>query len=445
MSVDNFVCGPLPLVAALGVFAPPGGSAKKYYIPQDPKAWPSHSSFSYSFVGGAPSFSKQELVKDAITKYTRYANVNLAPAPEGQEVSASIRISFDGTRGAWSAIGTDALQIKSGATMNLGFLSAEPSNDEERKKFYDLTLHQFGHAFGLAHEWNRAWATLIDEEDYEAVKQHKTAFPHNNTSNFSKPDTDSIMKFFVPEKFSNIGTAVKLTGGLSKKDKAWLTLIYPGKAGGDEETGILKSLNDLEVPLEEASRILLCATVSEMRFQYHEYISKTYEDRLGAQAVQAAIIALKDEKGLLKPVSHVLEGKVTGITPLVDHNNEDDLYDTVAAAVLNPQFHQVLANVVNQDGDGQRGPILPSAPSTPDVQHFIGPLISVLGPLLGQLLVSQLPSGAASGIYPQALPPNVEQGIFNVFTTFLKHPTFLKIVQGVTTDMITQHEKSKST
>ena len=158
----------------------------------------------------------------------------------------------------------------------------------------------------------------------------------------------------------------------------------------------------------------------------------------------------------LEPESHVLQGKVTGITPLVDHNSEDDLYDAVAAAVLDPQFAQVLANVVNQNDEGKSGVqnnlwtpprqfpgplsfgLNPQAP--PDVQNFIGPLISILGGALGQMIFSGLPTGAASGIYPQALPPNVEQGIFNVLTKFVKNPIFLGIVRDVASDMIGKQE-----
>lgn len=69
--------------------------------------------------------------------------------------------------------------------------------------------------------------------------------------------------------------------GLSNKDKAWLTLMYPGKASeADEDTGVLHSLDVLGLPLKESSQILLGSTVSEMRFYYHKYISNKWQDRL---------------------------------------------------------------------------------------------------------------------------------------------------------------------
>ena len=58
--------------------------------------------------------------------------------------------------------------------------------------------------------------------------------------------------------------------------------MYPGKADDvDEDTGILRALKVLKVPADQASRILLGATVSEMRFNYHKYISDAWNDPLG--------------------------------------------------------------------------------------------------------------------------------------------------------------------
>jgi len=171
----------------------------------------------------------------------------------------------------------------------------------------------------------------------------------------------------------------------------------------------------------------------------------------------------QDDVDGLELESHVLQGRVTGLTPSVDHNSEDDLYDAVAAAVLDPQFSQVLANVVNRSDDGQSGVqnttsfplpgllprstilsgINPQAP--PDVQNFIGPLLLTLaGSVLGELITSRLPTGTASGIYPQALPPNIEQGIFNTLAKFLKHPTFLNIVKDVASNMLDENKSSGS-
>ncbi|KAG6374204.1 hypothetical protein JVT61DRAFT_4858 [Boletus reticuloceps] len=480
------ICGPLPIVSSLGVFVPPKDPAKdgavspEPYIPQDSKAWPSHSSISYTFLDGKPLNWQLELVQRAITEYTRYANVNLIRTPKDKDESADIRISFKCGGGAWSAIGTDALKIAKGvATMNLGFLSIDsggsgPQTTGDRELTYNLILHQLGHTFGLAHEWQDGWVQVRRGHGNAILEQHIAVFKETEeqgTSNFQEPDEKSIMRFFIPANYYLDSGKLVGPNGLSDRDKAWLTLIYPGKAavGADEETGILHALNVLDIPLDVSSRILLSPTVSQMRFHYQENISKLWGDVLSAKAVKDTVRALQEKVKVnssaledLKLEFDVMEGKITGTTPLVDHNYEDDLYDSVAAAVLDPQFSAILANAVNQDDDGQPGAqnfvkfnplqnyymsgINPQA--SPDVQRFIGPLLTslvpALLPMLGKLIFSALPPDAmsGSGMYSHGLPPNVEQGIFSAVTKFLNHPTFLAIVRDIASDMIDRNDQS---
>ncbi|KAF8128011.1 hypothetical protein EV363DRAFT_1343426, partial [Boletus edulis] len=479
------LCGPLPIVSSLGVFVPPKDPAKdsavspEHYIHQYSKAWPSHSSISYTFLDGKPLNWQLELVQRAITEYTRYANVNLIRTPKDKDESADIRISFNRDGGAWSAIGVDALKIAKGvATMNLGFLSvgfgdSGPQTARDRELIYNLILHQLGHTFGLAHEWQDDWVHVRGNHGNAILEQHIAVFKETEaqrTSNFQEPDEKSIMRFFIPSEYLASGELVG-PKGLSVKDKAWLTLIYPGKAavGADEDTGILHALNVLDIPLDVSSRVLLSPTVSQMRFHYQEHICELWGDVLGAKAVKDTVSALQEKVkqnpsalGELKLEFDVMEGKITGTTPLVDHNYEDDLYDSVAAAVLDPQFSAILANAINQDNDGQPGVqnfvnfnplqnyymsgINPQA--SPDVQRFIGPLLTslvpALLPMLGKLIFSALPPDAmsGSGIYSHGLPPNVEQGIFSAVTKFLKHPTFLAIVRDIASDMIDRNDQS---
>ena len=220
------ICGPLPLVTALGVFQSFPRDANQqqpskvteYYIPQESKAWLSHSvsqpsssvllffvdlndcllviqTIWYTFLKGEPKNWQLDFVENAIAEYTRYANVNLTRTKDAEK-SADIRISFNKDDGSWSAIGTDALKIADDeATMNLGFLPDDPVSDAiKREELYNLILHQFGHAFGLTHEWNTEWGTLLTGAG-NAIEQHKKAFEKHNTSNFEDPDRDSIMKY----------------------------------------------------------------------------------------------------------------------------------------------------------------------------------------------------------------------------------------------------------
>jgi len=58
------ICGPLPLITALGVAVLPTSKTQnahiEHYIPQDPKAWPSHS------VSNHPGFVPLSLLTRAV-------------------------------------------------------------------------------------------------------------------------------------------------------------------------------------------------------------------------------------------------------------------------------------------------------------------------------------------------------------------------------------------
>lgn len=199
-------------------------------------------------------------------------------------------------------------------------------------------------------------------------------------------------------------------------------------------------------------------------------------DCSGVYTLGKAIGSLQGEKALddLQPESHVLKGKVSGTTPLVDRAKEDDLYDSVAAAVLSPQFRQVIANAVPSPGnDGQQGPGSSVQPSTVEIQRG---LLSILGPILGKVFFG-IPGGATSGVppgigvqhgfwgdiwdglssvlfglpagpgmvsgtnpyNPAALPPHIEQGIFDSLTRFVSNPVFTNVVTGVIADVLQTH------
>ena len=139
---------------------------------------------------------QSEMVEAAIAEYSRYISVNIRRTPKDQDESADIRISFTGA-GAWSAIGTDARKISKGATMNLSFLNSKYEDDKQHQAQYMLTLHQFGHALGLVHEWRA--------EKWGALGGH-------DTSNFPEPDEGSIMRYvrcFLEVHFpiSQLGTS----------------------------------------------------------------------------------------------------------------------------------------------------------------------------------------------------------------------------------------------
>ena len=145
------------------------------------------------------------MVEAAIAEYSRYISINIRRTPKDRDESADIRISFTGA-GAWSAIGTDARKMSKGATMNLNFLNSKYEDDKQRQAHYMCTLHQFGHALGLVHEWKAK--ETIEAKNWETLGDH-------DMSNFPKPDERSIMWYvrcFLEVLFliSQLGTS-KLT------------------------------------------------------------------------------------------------------------------------------------------------------------------------------------------------------------------------------------------
>lgn len=70
-----------------------------------------------------------------------------------------VRVSFEGV-GSWSFVGTDALSIRTGPTINFGWLAGETSEFEWRR----VVLHEFGHVLGLEHEHKHSSYSFLDRQ-----------------------------------------------------------------------------------------------------------------------------------------------------------------------------------------------------------------------------------------------------------------------------------------
>ena len=150
--------------------------------------------------------------------------------------NADIRITFNGSDGAWSLIGTDCRQvqipgnnIQNEATMNFGWFDVA------------TVIHEFGHALGMIHEhqnpsgnqiqWNKQvvydWARRTQGWDQQTTYQQIIEPYETNSVNGSAFDPMSIMLYFFPASLTlnNKGTHENLR--LSGTDVIYLAQQYP--------------------------------------------------------------------------------------------------------------------------------------------------------------------------------------------------------------------------
>jgi hypothetical protein len=190
---------------------------------------------------GAPD--QVEVVREAFNRWKGHG-IGLEFREVDDRDEAELRIGFMPDDGAWSFIGTYALEIGAAErTMNFGW-SLTGSADG-----FDTALHEIGHALGMPHEHQNPNSGI--EWDEEAVYAALAAPPNRwsrtttynniirklpgNSIQGSMWDPDSIMHYPFeaglikkPEPYRN---GLTPRGGLSPRDIAWARSFYP--ATGD--------------------------------------------------------------------------------------------------------------------------------------------------------------------------------------------------------------------
>ena len=188
--------------------------------------WENGKTLKVYFLEGTPQ--QKAFVQSVAVKWSEYANIHFEFTEVQSE--AEIRITFNPNDGAWSTLGTDALQVwQTEPTMNLGWL------DEA------VVLHEFGHAIGLGHEhqnpiggiqWDKEkvynelagppnyWSKeIVDSNMFDKYKEDQILA--------SELDPLSIMMYPISEDWTINQFSTDFNPELSEKDKIFIAELYP--------------------------------------------------------------------------------------------------------------------------------------------------------------------------------------------------------------------------
>lgn len=188
--------------------------------------WAQEREITVSLINVASSAGDQ--IREELEELYSYTNLKLLWLASGAS-DAEIRITNTPGIGSWSYIGSQALQVRSGATMNLGWLED------------GVVYHEGGHSLGMGHGHKNPQIPWL--WDTEAVYRDLTGPPNNWTRaqvkhnvldrysaeevSASSPDYDSIMAYAVPNEWTVGDYEVAPNDQLSERDIEWLRKTYP--------------------------------------------------------------------------------------------------------------------------------------------------------------------------------------------------------------------------
>lgn len=200
--------------------------------------------FKYEGATENPNYNlkKAKFVQETVEKYL-VPLINIKFEWDVDLKDADCRIMFVTSRGAWSSLGTQAVDVpKDEPTMNLGWI--DDNEDYDNVVFEGtgiVVLHEFGHLLGMIHEHSRIDASF--EWDKEIVYKELGGPPNNwsrkdcdeqifqvyNTTEFngSAYDKYSMMHYFFPSNYFKKDPKLEKITRMSDTDKEWLSKKYP--------------------------------------------------------------------------------------------------------------------------------------------------------------------------------------------------------------------------
>jgi hypothetical protein len=196
------------------------------------KTWEPGRTLTVGFLEG--SATQRKKVQRWAEEWLRYANLKFRFDISGR---ADLRVAFNPRAGSWSNVGSDALAILSGPTINFGWVTDTSDDISDRA----VILHEFGHAIGLGHEqsspdqdirWNKEAALryYMQTQGWSAQMVIDNVFNVFDRSQVAGTvyDRTSIMQYPVPTELTTDGRGIGWNTELSALDIEHIAQMYPG-------------------------------------------------------------------------------------------------------------------------------------------------------------------------------------------------------------------------
>jgi hypothetical protein len=244
--VDNVRIIPIPPGASMAIRgAPmPRGPVMVRAAVERLKLWENGRRLRVRFLDGIPAV--QERVAAIAKEWEAVANLTLDFVNSG---ASEIRVSFAEQGFSWSAVGTDALSVRtSEPTMNFGWL--EPTTS--LREYQRVVRHEFGHALGMIHEhqnpaafgqipWDRprVYAYYAQQGWTQAdVDFNLFAVYSEESTNHSAFDPTSIMEYAIPDSLTIGSYSIGWNTALSQTDIDFMRRQYPKGAAGTVQLSV---------------------------------------------------------------------------------------------------------------------------------------------------------------------------------------------------------------
>ncbi|WP_281233441.1 matrixin family metalloprotease [Flavobacterium gelatinilyticum] len=230
----------------------------------------------------------QNKVKQFANEWTEYANLKFEWVETDEDADIKIGFKWKNNRGSWSTIGNNCQNVaQDNASMNFGWFDANTSDTE----FSRTTIHEFGHALGLAHEhmspfikieWNKPVVYAhYAKQGWNEKKVDFNVFSQLDPSkaDYSLFDNQSIMLYFFSPDFTLNKLKFPKNTILSTMDKEGIAAMYPKPTISTlREKGILKAGESLTSENKRFSlemRLDGNLVISDLRYNFKKVIWDT--------------------------------------------------------------------------------------------------------------------------------------------------------------------------